>query len=352
MRAGLNMLRYLNRLFLTVLVPLCVFACPGFALADEPTTLPDGTVVPASNTPSPSSSGATAASLVKPGELGQANANAMAKLNAMFAAVVSAAADASQSISQESDKFASGLAVITIALAAIRFAATKDPVMAWVALFEELGMLGIFASFYIGYATWVPSFYKWFVTLSSEIAGGTNMGSSVSIIGNAASQLFDSVIKAFKGAAWTEYISVLIGVIPLLLAWLVLSITAVVFVFYINVGQLQFACGAVMGQIAFALGFSSFTRSYFKSWLDFMITAGMYMVVAAIMMKLVTGSLVNAVQLATTAGLTTSLSAGYVFDLAFFVFLVSFEIPKIAGMFGGGTGATGGALAKLAKPLL
>ncbi|WP_429548081.1 type IV secretion system protein [Paraburkholderia youngii] len=346
------MLRYLNRLFLTVLVPLCMFACPGSAIADEPTTLPDGTVVPASNTPSPSSSGATAASLVKPGELGQANANAMAKLNAMFASVVSAAADASQSISQESDKFASGLAVITIVLAAIRFAATKDPIMAWVALFEELGMLGIFASFYIGYATWVPFSYKWFVTLSSEIAGGTNMGSSVSIIGNAASQLFDSVIKAFKGAAWTEYISVLIGVIPLLLAWLVLSITAVVFVFYINVGQLQFACGAVMGQIAFALGFSSFTRSYFKSWLDFMITAGMYMVVAAIMMKLVTGTLVNAVKDAASAGLTTSLSAGYVFDLAFFVFLVSFEIPKIAGMFGGGTGATGGALAKLAKPLL
>jgi hypothetical protein len=345
------MLRNLSRMFLTVLVPLCVFACPRIALADNVTTLPDGTVVPASSTPGPSTSGATAASLVKPGEIGKGTANAMTKINSMFASVISAAADASKSISQESDKFASGLAVLTIVLAAIRFAATKDPVLAWVALFEELGMLGIFASFYIGYATWVPSFYKWFQTLSSDIAGGTNMGSSLSIIGNAASQLFDSVVGAFKGAGWTEYISVLIGVVPLLGAWLLLSITSVVFVFFINVGQLQFACGAVMGQIAFALGFSSFTRSYFKSWLDFMINAGMYMVVAAIMMKLVTGTLVNAVKDATDAGLTTALSAGYVFDLTFFVFLVSFEIPKIAGMFGGGTGATGGALAKLAKAI-
>ncbi|APA90385.1 type IV secretion system protein (plasmid) [Paraburkholderia sprentiae WSM5005] len=346
------MLRYLNRIFLTLLVPLCVLACPRVAFADDPTTLPDGTVVPASNVPSPSTSAVSAASLVKPGELGKGASKAITTITAMFASVVSTAADVSRSISQESDKFASGLAVLTIVLAAIRFAATKDPVMAWVALFEELGMLGIFASFYIGYATWVPSFYKWFQTLSSEIAGGTNMGSSLSIIGNAASQLFDSVVLAFKGAGWTEYISVLVGVVPLLAAYLLLSVTAVVFLFFINVGQLQFACGAVMGQIAFALGFSSFTRSYFKSWLDFMISAGMYMVVAAIMMKLVTGTLVNAVHDAAAAGLSTALSAGYVFDLAVFVFLVSFEIPKIAGMFGGGTGVTGGALAKLAKPLL
>jgi hypothetical protein len=325
-------------------------ACPGVALADEVTVLADGTVVPASNTSSPSTKGSSAAAtLVKPGEIGQGNVKAMTKITAMFASVIKTAADASQSISQESDKFAGGLAVITIVLAAIRFAATKDPVMAWVALFEELGMLGIFASFYIGYATWVPSFYNWFQTLSSDIAGGTNMGSSLSIIGNAAGQIYDSVVQAFAGAGWTEYISVLIGVFPLLCAWLLLSITSVVLLFFINVGQLQFACGAVMGQIAFALGFSSFTRGYFKSWLDFMISSGMYMVVAATMLKLVTGSLVNAVRDAASQGLTTALSAGYVFDLAFFVFLVSFEIPKIAGMFGGGSGASGAALGKVAK---
>jgi hypothetical protein len=342
------MLRYLNRFFLTVLVPLCVFACPGIALAQD---IPEGTIFPA-DTPTAASGTSTssaASSLVKSGELAKGNASAMDKITAMFAAVISTAADASKSISKESDKFASGLAVITIVLAAIRFAATKDPVMAWVALFEELAMLGIFASFYIGYATWVPSFYKWFQTLSSEIAGGTNMGSSRSIIGNAAGQIFDSVVQAFAGAKWYEYISVLIGVFPLLAAYVLLSITSVVFLFFINVGQLQFACGAVMGQIAFALGFSSFTRGYFKAWLDFMISAGMYMVVAAIMMKLVTGSLVNAVQAATNAGLTTAYSAGYVFDLAFFVFLVSFEIPKIAGMFGGGTGASGAMIGKVAK---
>jgi len=36
-------------------------------------------------------------------------------------------------------------------------------------------------------------------------------------------------------------------------------------------------------------------------------------------------------------------------DLAIFVLLVSFEIPKIAGMFGGGANASGAALGKLTK---
>jgi type IV secretory pathway VirB6-like protein len=104
-----------------------------------------------------------------------------------------------------------------------------------------------------------------------------------------------------------------------------------------------------MGQIAFALGFSSFTRGYFKTWLDYMVSAGMYIVVAAILMRLVTHSMVDAVHDAAALGLTTSGAAAQVFDLAFFVFLVSFEIPKIAGMFGGGANASGAVIGKIAR---
>jgi hypothetical protein len=257
---------------------------------------------------------------------------------------------ASQSIRSESDKFAGGLAVITIVLAAIRFAAATHPVMAWVTLFEELGMLGIFASFYVGFAQWAPGFYKWFLSLANDI-GGANMSSSLSIMGNAAGQIFDSVVKAYSGVGWSVSAigDVLVGTIPLLVAWVLLTITAIVFVFFINIGQLQFAAGAVMGQIALALGFSSFTRGYFKAWLDYMISAGMYVVVAAILMRLVTGSMVEAVKDAAGMGLSTSGAAGYVFDLAVFVFLVSFEIPKIAGMFGGGASASGAIVGKVAQ---
>lgn len=179
--------------------------------------------------------------------------------------------------------------------------------------------------------------------------GGADMSSTLSIMGNAAGQIFDAIIKAFAGAGWGAIFGVAAAMIPLFFAWILLSITAVIFAFFINLGQLQFACGVVMGQIAFALGFSVFTRGYFKAWFDFMISAGMYAVVAAILMRLVTHSLIEAVQEAANMGLSTSGAGGYVFDLAVFVFLVSFEIPKIAGMFGGGANASGSMVGKVAR---
>ena len=158
-------------------------------------------------------------------------------------------------------------------------------------------------------------------------------------------------MQAWSGIGFhlTMIPDIVIATIPLFLAWALLSVTSIIFVFFINIGQLQFAAGVVMGQIAFALGFSSFTRGYFKTWLDYMVSAGMYIVVAAIRTRLVTHSMVDAVHDAAALGLTTSGAAAQVFDLAFFVFLVSFEIPKIAGMFGGGANASGAVIGKIAR---
>ena len=323
------------------LVAACLLAL--FAIGASPAFADDASA-PAST------SGTAANPYVSAGETAAGNARAIDKITAMFSSVMNTAVDASQSIQKESDKFASGLAVITIVLAAVRFAATKDPVMAWVALLEELGILGIFASIYVGFASWAPNFYKWFVSLANDI-GGADMTSALSIMGSAAGQVFDSAVQAWSGIGihLTMIPDVIVATIPLFLAWALLSVTAIIFVFFINIGQLQFAAGVVMGQIAFALGFSSFTRGYFKTWLDYMISAGMYIVVAAILLRLVTHNMVNAVQDAAKLGLTTSGAAAQVFDLAFFVFLVSFEIPKIAGMFGGGANASGAIVGKVAK---
>jgi hypothetical protein len=79
----------------------------------------------------------------------------------------------------------------------------------------------------------------------------------------------------------------LVAVIPLLLAFVVLILAGLVFLYYSYVGLIQMAIGAVMGQVALALGFSEFTRGFFKTWLDYMISAGMYVVVAACMQRLV-----------------------------------------------------------------
>src|ERR1700730_5575907 len=165
------MLRRLLRLLTAaVLVPLMLgMFVPSMAFADDPQTLPAGTVAPA-NTPSPTMT-TTVGDLTKPGEIGKGNANAISDIGGMFAAVVDAAVEVSKNIKGEADKVASGLAVITIVLAAVRYAATKDPVMAWVVVFEELGILGIFAAFYVGFASWAPGFYKWFLDLAHIISG-------------------------------------------------------------------------------------------------------------------------------------------------------------------------------------
>jgi hypothetical protein len=74
-----------------------------------------------------------------------------------------------------------------------------------------------------------------------------------------------------------------------------------------------------------------------------MISSGMYCVVAAIMQKLVTSSVLAQLAQVQTNGTSTAETAGYALDLSLFIFLMSFEIPKIAGsIFGGGASASGG----------
>ena len=340
------MLQTLTRFIVALMLPLCLIAAPAAAFADDTQTLPDGTVMPGAS--SGSANTTTASSYVRQGEVAAGNLRAINKITTLFSTVIDTAVQISQLIRPEADKFAGALGVLTLVLAFVRYAATKDPVFAWLAVFEDIGTLGIFASFYLAFAAWAPGFYRWFLTLANTI-GGADMSSTLSIMGNAAGQIFDAIIKAFAGAGWGAIFGVAAAMIPLFFAWILLSITAVIFAFFINLGQLQFACGVVMGQIAFALGFSVFTRGYFKAWFDFMISAGMYAVVAAILMRLVTHSLIEAVQEAANMGLSTSGAGGYVFDLAVFVFLVSFEIPKIAGMFGGGANASGSMVGKVAR---
>ena len=54
--------------------------------------------------------------------------------------------------------------------------------------------------------------------------------------------------------------------------------------------------GIVLGPIAIALGFSCYTRNYFMKWLDWMISAGMYVVMVAILIKLLGSTIATAVQ--------------------------------------------------------
>jgi hypothetical protein len=344
------MLRFFRRIRYRMLAGLIVYAMiavgiswAGLAVAQQ---APPASTLPAGAPPGPQSN--TTGASVAPTEISRGNAKAIGDIGNLFSTVITTAVTASQAIKPQADKFAFGLAVITIVLGAIKFSAAHHPVTAWVALFEELAVLGIFAGLYTGYQGWAPGFYTWFTQLAQSISGAS-MTQASSVIGTAAGQLYDGFILAFKSATFWQWPFILNSVVPLFLAWLVLSITSIVFLFFINVGQLQAAVGFVMGQIALALGFSSFTRGYFKSWLDYMTSAGMYIVVAAALTKLVTGSLTTAIQNSTNIGLTTPLAAAYVFDMSVLVFLLSFEIPKMAAMFGGGASASGAMIGKVAR---
>jgi type IV secretory pathway VirB6-like protein len=126
------------------------------------------------------------------------------------------------------------------------------------------------------------------------------------------------------------------------LAFIVMTVASIVFTYYTSIGMIQSAIGIVLGPIGVALGFSSYTRGYFQKWLDWMISSGMYVVVVAVLMKLVGQSISTSVATASNVGAESTMNAAFVFDLSIFVLLLSFEIPKLASIFGGGASASGG----------
>lgn len=284
----------------------------------------------------------------QPGEVAKGAMAAIDEIAKIMKDLIDLAVTLSQPLDQHANKMAGGLAGITVALAGVRYAATRDPVAAWQSLIEDLAILGIFGSIFLMYATWAPGFYKWFNDMAVAVSG-TDAQSLPSAMVKSAGSIFDAVIEAFQAAHWWSYIALAINLMPLLFAWGFLMIASLVFLFFISLGTIQMAVGIVMGKIALALGMSEFTRGYFKTWLDYMISAGMYMVVAAILQRLVTTTITSALTNAISKGLTTPYAGSLTLDLSIFVLILSFEVPKFASMFGGGANASGGAFKSLTK---
>jgi len=281
----------------------------------------------------------------QPGELAKGLNQGVTQINTILDDVIAEAVTISSSLKTYADAFAGALAVITIVLAGVRFAATHNPIAAWVAFFEEMGMLGIFTGFYVSYTTIAPGFYSSFTKMAESISPDIN--GQFGAFGATCDAFYDGVMQAIHAASWMDVFSVVLNSLPVILAFALMMITAIVITFYTHLGQMQAAVGIVMGQIAFALGFSPYMRSYFQSWLNYMISAGMYIVVAAILIKLVGKSVAAALTTAGT-GYLTNQGGALVFDLAFFVLLLAFEIPKMANMFTGGGNVTGGGIGKVA----
>ncbi|MBN3776613.1 type IV secretion system protein [Burkholderia sp. Ac-20345] len=282
------------------------------------------------------------------GEVSKGAMAAIDEITKILKDLIDLAVELSKTLDKDSDKMAGGLAGITVVLAAARYASTRDSVTAWQSLIEDLAILGIFASVYLAYGRWAPGFYKWFNDMAIAVSG-TNADSLPTAMVKSAGAIYDAVIEALKAEHWWNYIAVLINLAPLLFSWLFLMIAALVFLFYVSLGTIQMAVAIVMGKIAFALGMSEFTRGWFKSWLDFTIGAGMYMVVAAILQRLMTTTLAKSFGDTISKGLTTPYSGSLTLDMSIFVLILAFEIPKFASMFGGGANASGAAFKSLTK---
>lgn len=282
------------------------------------------------------------------GEVAKGATAAIEEITKLLKDLIDLAVELSKTLDKYSDKMAGGLAVITVVLAWIRFAATRDPVTAWGSVFEDLAILGIFAAVYVSYGKWAPGFYKWFNDMAVAVSG-TDAESLPMAMVKSAGAIFDAVIEALKAEHWWNYMALLINLLPLLISWALLMVAALVFLFFISLGTIQMAVAIVLGKIAFALGMHEFTRGYFKSWLDFTVSAGMYMVVAAILQRLMTATLATSFSNTISKGLTTPYAGSLTLDLSIFVLILAFEIPKFASMFGGGANASGGAIKGLTK---
>ena len=298
-----------------------------------------------SSSDAPSATGAAGTSPAvpagMPGEFGQGSNNAVTQIASLLNSLIPNAVTLSQKVMPEANKFAWAIGVITITLAAIRFAGTHHPVSAWIAVFEEIAILGIFVALYLGYETAAPGFWNWFAELGSAINNGAS-SDVASQMATLAGTIVDALRKNFTVyGALTNLPSFIADGLVLLLTFVVMAIASVFFAYYTAIGQIQSAIGIVLGPIALALGFSSYTRGYFQRWLDWMVSAGMYVVIVQVLMGLVGTSIESALHNATTVGAHTTMNAAYVFDLAVFVLLLSMEIPKLAGIFGGGASASG-----------
>ncbi|MDR5826077.1 type IV secretion system protein [Caballeronia sp. LZ043] len=290
--------------------------------------------------------------LVSPnGDFGAGAAQAAQQIDSLLGSIIPSAVDASNSVMPEANKFAWGLGVISLVLVGIRFAGTHHPVAAWVNVFEELAILGIFVALYLGYTSIATGFWTWFQQLATSI-GGSQDGATGAAMARLAGVVFDAIKTKLSTVTLWNLPALLADSIALILAACLMCIASVIFVYYTAVGKIQAAIGIVLGPIALALGFSSYTRNYFVKWLDWMISAGMYVVIVAILFKLIGASIVSAVNKASDVGGSTVLNGAYIFNLAVFILLLSFEIPKLATVFGGGATASGTSALKLASRMI
>jgi hypothetical protein len=345
------MKKYLSMLLKKLTLCMClgftvagVMSTTAHAQSTSPTTGAAGT---AGGSGTGTTVGATGNGLATSGtSISSAMNNGQGQWQSITSSVITTATTGANTLSTESDKLAYALAVITVVIASVEFSATQNALAAWVELFKTLGGLGFFAGIYTSYSTAGPGLYNWFNTLASDIQGSqnaTNMYTAGDTILNGILHSFDSVHISLTSIPLDTIFEILYTDFIALTVLVIVIATCIVYMYYSYAGLVQAGVGIIFGKIAVALGFHTFSRTYFMSWLGFMIHAGMYTAVASAMNYLVINTVVQKISTVAGSGAGTSgaivtlQSAIQMEVLALFVLFLSFEIPKIAGMFGAGS---------------
>jgi len=329
----------LLRLLILLVTAVLLHANVAFAQTEIPPLMTASQAEESTKTP-PSFSG-------EKGTIAESLKSWVGQFDAFRSGLIASATPLSQTIRSETDKVAYGLALITLTLAGIRFAATNDPTTAWTDIFEAFMLLGIFAAIYAGFDKFAPGIFEWFQMLANKIAGTRASNPALTLISVGAGFL-DTYNKAMDAASGLSILSVALSGIVLIITFVVCAVAALLYSFFIALGEVQAAVGIVVGPLAVALAFSDYSRRFFVSWLDFMISASMYTVVASVMARLVSSAFTSTMVDQTAIGTKSLAGAAYALGVAIFMLLVALEIPKMAGaIFGSGGGLSGGAAGRL-----
>lgn len=289
----------------------------------------------------------TTVSAGHPGDIGEGIKKALNKMNGLRSGLIQGATSLSDRVRSESDKVAFGLGVIALVLAGLRWASTSDAVTAWTDFLESIFFVGIFAALYTSYTSFGPAIYVWFDAIATSINGGVNVYDLPITLANTAGNFYDSIVRILIAGLSNplRFVDAVLAAVAFGFACIAVLIAALIYSWYILVGNLMVAVGIVVGPLAVAFGMLDITRKYFTAWLDYMVTGSMYMVVAAIITQLVTASLLSIVTDVGNIGTDTTLAASYALSIAIVLVFIAMEIPKIAGSLfgtGGGISGTGG----------
>lgn len=338
-----NRLTIRARLF-GLLKKLTVGVCATFLVA---LMVPMAAHAQSTSTTTSTATGATGNGLATSGtSISAAMTNGLSQWQSITSSIMTTAATGANTLSTESDKLAYALAIITVVIAALEFVGTHHPIAAWIQIFKTLGALGFFAGIYTGYATAGPGLYNWFNTLAGDIQGSqgtSNMYTAGDTILNGILHSFDNVSISLTSIPVDQIFQILYTDMVALGVLFIVIVTGIVYMYYSYAGLVQAGIGIIFGKIGVALGFSSFTRSYFMSWLGYMVHAGMYTAVASAMNYLVINTVIQKIAAVASSGggtdgaIVTVQSAIQMEVLALFVLFLSLEIPKISGMFGSGS---------------